>query len=105
MTTLVELARKLGITEHAAFVAAGLLIQRSAYWEVITDATTGELTTEAVQAITRYVAARTNEVTLEEPLTPAYSTKAPLGDARHTSHRGEPGRTRSGCRGRGPHAR
>lgn len=73
MTTLMQLARRLGATPQAMYVAAGLLIQRSAYWQVIEDPETGELTAEAEQAIIRYAAAKTNEFTLDEPLTPGYS--------------------------------
>lgn len=72
MTTLTQLARRLGITQQAVFVAAGLLIQRSTYWQVIEDPETGELTAEAEQAIIRYVAARVNEFTLDEPIVPSY---------------------------------
>jgi hypothetical protein len=73
VTTLVQLARRLGITQQAVYVAAGLLIQRSTYWQVIEDPETGELTAEAEQAIVRYAAARINEFTLEEPLRPSYA--------------------------------
>lgn len=64
--TLSELARQLGVTDHAVYVAAGRLVDRHGYDRVIVDRSTGEITDPAADAIRAYAAARTNTVQLAD---------------------------------------
>jgi hypothetical protein len=60
--TLADLARQLGVTQHAVYVLAGHLVGRHGYRAVIVDRMTGEITSEAADAIRAQVAGRTNVV-------------------------------------------
>jgi hypothetical protein len=82
MTTLNSLAVELGITRHGAYVAAGNLVQRSAYHLVITDPSTGGITAEAERAIRAYVAAQTNRCELAGLGCPAAGRTTPPGPGR-----------------------
>ncbi|MEV0843592.1 hypothetical protein AB0I55_29115 [Actinocatenispora sera] len=63
---LPELARQLGITDHAAYVLAGNLVGRHGYDRVIVNASTATITPAAEQAIRDYVAGVATAVMLAD---------------------------------------